>query len=73
MNFAEAAGKAKILRDAIVALETAEGLEALQPEERTKLYTARNSLEHALLRMAIAVLEQEMEARRRQKLESLGD
>lgn len=72
MKFDEAAGKAEILRNAILALETAESLGDLQPTERTKLYAARNALEHALLRIAIAVLEQEIETRRQQMLESQG-
>lgn len=73
MTFEEAARKAEIFRNAIIALETAEGLSELQPMERSRLYAARNALEHALLRLAIAVLEQEIDARKRQSVENSAE
>lgn len=67
MNFDEAARQAETLRKAILAMEDVERTGYLQSMERAKLSGAKNALEHALLRLAIAALEQEIDARQQRQ------
>ncbi|BBL74825.1 hypothetical protein [Methylomagnum ishizawai] len=62
ISYEEASREAAILRDAIVAIENAERLPVLQRGERGHLYNAKTALEYALLRIAIDLLEQRVEA-----------
>lgn len=60
MNEDEATRQGGILRDAILAIEAAEKVPELQYGERAKLYAAKSALEYALLRVAIKLLEQDV-------------
>lgn len=57
MTYEESRREAELLRNAINALEDAEFVRELNPAERTKLATTKTALEHALLRLAIKLLE----------------
>lgn len=61
----EATRRGGILRDAIQAIEKAEKLPELQFGELAKLYAAKSALEYALMRIAIKLLEQDINNKRR--------
>jgi hypothetical protein len=61
-TYDEACATAKLLRQAIKAIEVAETVEDLKLSERAKLHAAKDALDEALLRIAIGLLEREMDA-----------
>ncbi|MGZ8216032.1 hypothetical protein [Methylomagnum sp.] len=61
-TYDEACATAKLLRQALQAIEAAETVEDLKLSERAKLRAAKDALDEALLRIAIGLLEREMDA-----------